>query len=182
MLPQPHTTASISSPPAANFGLFGPAILNTRRYLVCRSNTLRYLIVNHGSHSGLSAVRNNRVRNRVQHDRLHWQSTAILSLVLSLASIYVLFSALWAVSTRGFQYGLVACCALAIIGRIASLRHCIRCRYWRRAVFLDVSVHSCQQSVVGSHVACAVAHTLCSHLPGHSVSPGWQGKDGERGV
>ena len=58
------------------------------------------------------------MRNRLQHDRLHWQSTAILSLVLSLASIYVLFSALWAVSTRGFQYGLFACCALAIIAAL----------------------------------------------------------------
>jgi uncharacterized protein (TIGR00297 family) len=55
------------------------------------------------------------VRNRPQYDRLHWQSTTILSLVLSLASIYVLFSALWAASTHVFQYGLLACCALAII-------------------------------------------------------------------
>jgi uncharacterized protein (TIGR00297 family) len=55
------------------------------------------------------------VRNRPQYDRLHWQSTAILSLVLSLASIYVLFSGLWAVTTRAFQYGLLACCALAIL-------------------------------------------------------------------
>jgi uncharacterized protein (TIGR00297 family) len=55
------------------------------------------------------------VRNRPQYDRLHWQSTAILSLVLSLASIYVLFTALWAATTRVFQYGLLACCALAIV-------------------------------------------------------------------
>jgi uncharacterized protein (TIGR00297 family) len=54
------------------------------------------------------------LKDRLQYDRLHWQSTAILSLLLSLALIYVLFTALWAASTRGFQYGLFACCALAL--------------------------------------------------------------------
>jgi len=55
------------------------------------------------------------VRNPPLHDELHWQSTAILSLALSLASIYILFSALWAASTRPFQYGLIACGILAVL-------------------------------------------------------------------
>ena len=58
------------------------------------------------------------MRNRPQHDRLQWQSTAILSTMLFLASIYVIFSALSGVTTRPFQYGLIACCALAVLASL----------------------------------------------------------------
>ena len=53
-----------------------------------------------------------------------WQSNAILSLVLSLASIYVLFSALWARSHSGISdMACPACCALAIMAVLAAFRH-----------------------------------------------------------
>lgn len=55
------------------------------------------------------------MKNLTQHDKLLWQSTAILSTTLVLASIYIVFSALGAAATRPFHYGWIACFALGVV-------------------------------------------------------------------